>query len=152
MYFIALLYVSAAALRFIYNPTPPAAAQSSHEPLAGWLWWPVAQVSASLLALEGVAVYGRHHTCMMILVSIFLVCLGVPTVCMVAVTATNPASSTIMRPAKHMRPTAANCLALAATVAEAVQLSASTFQVRPLPCSIHRALSLIHISEPTRPY
>lgn len=68
---------------------------------------------------------------MSVLVSVFLVCLGVPTVAMVAVTAANPASATITRPAKHMRPTVANCLVLAATVAEAVQLSASTFQARP---------------------
>lgn len=137
LYFVFLLYVSAAALRFIYHPeaTPEDmdaaanAAPVSTEIHTGFFWWPATQVSAHVMQLKASFIQLNGHSTRMVIVGMFLVSLGLPTVLMVAITATNPASATISRPAKYMRPTVSNFLVLAATVAEALQLSASTFQV-----------------------
>lgn len=158
MYFLLLLYISAAALSVILvsrpwplepgAPPPPAStrrgllrglepaaavpADGRTHGLEAAIWMPAVFVLRTLDALAPAAAepggsagdaYG------MLLIGVFLVSLGLPLVLLVWVTASNPASSTILHPAKFMRPTVSNLLVLSATVAEAVQLSASTFQV-----------------------
>lgn len=159
-YFFLLLYISAAALSVILVPRPPAAAvAAAPEPaphqrallqsspgeaaaatlgtgLEAGVWAPLVRV---LHRLGGMTFAGVPATATAdygtLLIGMFLVSLGVPLVLLVWVTASNPASSTILHPAKFMQPTLSNLLVLSATLAEAVQLSASTFQVCALVCA-----------------
>lgn len=157
-YFFLLLYISAAALSVILVRRPPATAAPAmalHQRallqsatatttpaatlrtgLEAGMWAPLVSM---LHRLSGIAVAGVPATATAdygtLLIGMFLVSLGVPLVLLVWVTASNPASSTILHPAKFMRPTLANLLVISATVAEAVQLSASTFQVCALVCA-----------------
>lgn len=149
-YFFLLLYVSAAALTVILVPRPPpgppvatpalaphprtlltgASARNTWTGLEAAVWLPLVAALhrvSGLTRTTGLAVADDSGT---LLIGTFLVSLGLPLVLLVWVTASNPASSTILHPAKFMRPTVSNLLVLSATVAEALQLSASTFQVR----------------------
>lgn len=162
MYFFLLLYIVAAALSLFLGararkaadalgpadadadaaaaPAPESGAfeETDRAGLEEGIWLPV---MSALHSLDGLASnQGTRSGFGPLLIGVFLVVLGLPLVLLVFVTASNPASSTILHPSKFMRPTVSNLLVLSATVAEAVQLSASSFQV------LHHALVLLPLS------
>eukprot|EP00892_Ulva_mutabilis_P009323 jgi/Ulvmu1/6763/UM030_0099.1 len=133
------------------SPTTPAATLShfAHDPavdnrpgLEASIWLPVASMLRALsgaVDMHAAASAAAAADLGTLLIGVFLVSLGLPLVLLVWVTASNPASSTILHPSKFMRPTVSNLLVLSATVAEAVQLSASSFQVSaPQPAYMRR--------------